>query len=66
MDGSRGSSVKVGKGTIDSRIADGEYEVQLKYNRETFDRRIEQLTAKIASIEEQITVYEDALAYGGF
>ena len=56
----------MGKGTIDSHIAEGEYEVQLKYNRETFDRRIAQLTAKIADIEEQITVYEDALTYGGF
>lgn len=56
----------MGKGTIDSHIADGEYEVQLKYDRETFDRRIAALNEKITSIEDQITVYEDALEYGGF
>lgn len=54
------------KGTVTSHIADCEYEIQLKYNRETFDRRIQQLTDKITTIEDSITEIEEALDYGGF
>ncbi len=54
----------MGKGTIDSHIADGEYEVQLKYSRDTFDRRVSQLNSKIADLETRIADVEAALEYG--
>ena len=56
----------MGKGTVESHIADGEYEIQLKYNRETFDRRIAALNTKAADIQTRITKIEDALGYAGF
>ncbi|KKN36232.1 hypothetical protein LCGC14_0775620 [marine sediment metagenome] len=56
----------MGKGTVESHIADGEYEVQLKYDRETFDRRIAQLNTKITDFDTRITDIEDALEYAGF
>jgi len=54
----------VGMGTIDSHLADGEYDVQLKYNRAAFDEKLAALEVKIAAYEERITEIEDAIEYG--
>ena len=55
----------MGKGSVNEHTADGEYQIQLKYNRETFDRRIEQLNDKVVDIDLRISEIEDALDYGG-
>ncbi len=55
----------MGKGGVNEHTADCEYEIQTKYNRETFDRRIEQLNNKIVDIDLRISEIEDALDYGG-
>ena len=44
----------MGKGTIISHLGDGEYQVEVNYNRSAYEEQIDYLEKKIEALQEEI------------